>query len=53
KVLSLTLDNASPNNVMVSELVKKLKPYFKAYHRLRCFLHVVNLIAHSILAVFD
>ncbi|TFK59204.1 hypothetical protein BDN72DRAFT_749728, partial [Pluteus cervinus] len=53
KVLSVTLDNASPNDTMVEELEKTLFPFFKVLSRIRCFLHIINLVAKSLLHQFD
>ncbi|GLB35657.1 hypothetical protein LshimejAT787_0212220 [Lyophyllum shimeji] len=53
KVLSITCDNASPNDTMIDELADLL-PYFPgAAHRTRCFAHIVNLVAKSLLRQFD
>ncbi|TFK61242.1 hypothetical protein BDN72DRAFT_731099, partial [Pluteus cervinus] len=52
-ILSVTMDNASPNDTMVVELKKNLFPLFKANNRVRCFLHIVNLVAKSLLHQFD
>ncbi|KAF8232742.1 hypothetical protein L208DRAFT_1063335, partial [Tricholoma matsutake] len=42
KILSITCDNASCNNVMISKLAKIL-PDFSQVNHTRCFLHIVNL----------
>jgi hypothetical protein len=47
------VDNASPNDVMVKDLAV-LNPWFQGEaSRVRCFNHVVNLVAKSLLKPFD
>ncbi|TFK59863.1 hypothetical protein BDN72DRAFT_729363, partial [Pluteus cervinus] len=53
RILSVTMDNASPNDTMVVRLERTLFPFFKALNRVRCFLHIVNLVAKSFLHQFD
>ncbi|KAG2112249.1 uncharacterized protein F5147DRAFT_527041, partial [Suillus discolor] len=52
-ILSVTADNASSNDTLVTELVD-LVPHFagQASHT-RCFLHIINLVAKSLLHEFD
>ena len=52
QILSITCDNASCNNVMIAELAKIL-PNFSEDGHTWCFLHIVNLIAKSIIRQFD
>jgi hypothetical protein len=52
KILSITCDNASCNNVMIAELAKIL-PNFSEVGHTRCFLHIVNLVAKSVIRQFD
>jgi hypothetical protein len=52
QILSITCENALCNNVMVSELAKKV-PNFSVVNHTRCFLHIVNLCAKSIIKQFD
>ncbi|TFK60877.1 hypothetical protein BDN72DRAFT_748002, partial [Pluteus cervinus] len=52
KILSVTMDKASPNDTMVIQLEKSLFPFFRAHNRVRCFLHIVNLVAKSLLHRF-
>ncbi|GLB45805.1 hypothetical protein LshimejAT787_3000140 [Lyophyllum shimeji] len=52
KILSVTCDNASNNDVMIEELAKRL-PDFSVVNHTRCFLHVTNLVAKSIVRQFD
>ena len=52
KILSMTCDNASNNDTMVSEMEKLLTEFLevKCTH---CFAHILNLIAKSLLKQFD
>lgn len=52
QILSIACDNASCNNVMIEELAKSLSD-FSEVNRTRCFLHIVNLCAKSIIRQFD
>ncbi|KAF8961706.1 hypothetical protein BDZ97DRAFT_1611099, partial [Flammula alnicola] len=51
-VLSITCDNTSNNDVMISEL-EILLPDFSAVNHTRCFLHVNNLVARTLVKQFD
>ena len=53
QLLALTADNASPNNVMVDRLEDLIPSFGGAANRVRCFDHVTNLVAKSLLAPFD
>lgn len=48
----MTCDNASNNEKMAEEL-EDLLPAFSSSNRARCFTHVLNLIAKSLLRQFD
>ncbi|POW00640.1 hypothetical protein PSHT_12929 [Puccinia striiformis] len=53
QICGIVSDNASNNKVMVSELKKKKWARFKGEPQwIRCFAHVLNLIAQSILRPF-
>lgn len=52
KVLSITCDNASCNNVTIAELTEVLPNFSKVGHT-QCFLHIINLVAKSIIKQFD
>jgi len=52
-MLSVTCDNASNNDTMVDELEILLESFPGAANRTRCFTHVLNLVAKSILRQFD
>ena len=49
----MTCDNAASNNVMVEELYVKLSTFGGAASHTRCFLHVINLLAKSLIHQFD
>ena len=53
QVLSITCDNASPNNTMIDELAVLLEDFPGAPNRTRCFTHILNLVAKSVLKQFD
>ncbi|KAG1797937.1 hypothetical protein EV424DRAFT_1271678, partial [Suillus variegatus] len=52
-MLSLTADNASANDTLTTELAKRVQSFGGELSRTRCFLHIVNLIAKSIIRQFD
>ncbi|KAL1724777.1 hypothetical protein EV714DRAFT_173701, partial [Schizophyllum commune] len=51
-MLGLTGDNTSNNDAMATELTNLIAE-FSDRSRVRCFLHVVNLVSRSLLAPFD
>jgi hypothetical protein len=51
--LGITADNASPNDVMIDELVDMLPNFSGQANHCRSFLHIVNLIAKTLLKQFD
>jgi hypothetical protein len=50
--LGITCDNASNNDAMIDELVDLLPNFPGPTNRCRCFLHIVNLIAKTLLKQF-
>jgi hypothetical protein len=52
QILGITCDNASNNDVMVDEL-EDLLPGFSRVNHTRCFLHVNNLVARTLVRQFD
>ena len=52
KILSVTCDNTSNNDTMVTEMHTKI-PAFNKVMRTRCFLHILNLVAKSMLKQFE
>ncbi len=53
QILAITADNAQPNDTMVEILGQDLPEFGGAQDRGRCFDHVVNLCAKSVLRPFD
>jgi hypothetical protein len=53
QILGVTCDNATNNEVMIDELANLTPDFWGASSRARCFLHVVNLVAKSIIWIFD
>jgi len=51
KVLAITLDSASNNDLMVDYLDKDVRNSFSTFSHIRCFAHVVNLGAQDALRV--
>lgn len=51
--MGLTADNAAPNDTMVAALMKLIPGWAGNSNRARCFDHVVNLCARSVLKPFD
>jgi hypothetical protein len=51
--LSITCDNASCNDTMVDTLSDLLKDFPGATRRTRCFAHILNLVAKSVIRQFD
>jgi lipoate-protein ligase A len=53
KLLSVTCDNASNNDTMIESLEQRIEGWAGRASRTRCFAHVVNLVAKSLLKLFD
>ncbi|KAG2029754.1 hypothetical protein BDR03DRAFT_803603, partial [Suillus americanus] len=53
QILSITADNASSNDTMITELVDMVGHFSGKTVRTRCFLHIVNLVAKSLLKQFN
>jgi len=53
QILSITTDNASANNVMISELAKVLTNFPGQANQMHCFTHIINLIAKSLMKLFE
>ncbi len=49
----MTCDNASNNDTMIDELARVLPSFAGAPNRVRCFTHVLNLVAKSLIRQFD
>ena len=49
----MTCDNATNNDDMVQKLEEKVHNFDGAAVRSRCFLHITNLVAKSLMRLFD
>jgi hypothetical protein len=52
-MLALTLDSASNNDTMVKTLQEKVAAFAGKASQIRCFNHVLNLTAHTLVKQFD
>jgi hypothetical protein len=52
-MLALTLDSASNNDTLVATLREKVTAFAGAESQVRCFNHVLNLTAHTVVKQFD
>ena len=52
-MLSVTCDNVSCNDKMVEELAKRVMEFPGQANCTRCFAHIINLVAKSLLKQFD
>ncbi|KAF8870859.1 hypothetical protein BD779DRAFT_1399992, partial [Infundibulicybe gibba] len=52
-ILSVTCDNATPNDTMVDGLAELIDAFPGAANRTRCFTHILNLVAKAVLSQFD
>lgn len=53
QILSITCDNASNNDKMVKHLASIVEQFPGEANQIRCFLHILNLVAKSVLRQFD
>ena len=53
QILSVTCDNATPNDSMTDELSVLLEEFPGSANRTRCFTHILNLVAKSVMKQFD
>lgn len=53
QILSITCDNATNNDMMVDKLEGLVSGFDGATNRTRCFAHIINLIAKTIIRQFD
>jgi hypothetical protein len=53
QVLSITCDNASPNDTMIDKLSSMLEDFPGAANWTRCFSHILNLVAKCVMKQFD
>ncbi|GJF00150.1 hypothetical protein PsYK624_164290 [Phanerochaete sordida] len=52
-MLLLTLDNATNNGIMVARLTVLENSFIGRVYQVRCFAHVINLVAMTVLCQFD
>lgn len=52
-MLAITADSAASNDVMVDELDERIETFDGSVNRARCFDHITNLVAKSLLRPFD
>ena len=53
QILGITCDNASNNDKMIENLADLIEHFPSAANQIRCFVHILNLAAKSILQQFD
>ncbi|GBE77188.1 putative AC transposase [Sparassis crispa] len=53
KMLGITADNASPNDIIIDELTELIESFQGQANRARCFDHIINLMAKGLLHQFD
>jgi len=53
QILSITADNASSNDTLTTELADRIAHFRGPTTQTRCFLHVINLVAKSLIKQFD
>jgi hypothetical protein len=53
QILSITADNASNNDKMIQHLSNLIESFPGAANQTRCFAHILNLVAKSILHQFE
>ncbi|KAI0739256.1 hypothetical protein C8Q80DRAFT_1112226, partial [Daedaleopsis nitida] len=51
--LGITCNNASNNNTMIDSLAVRLPDHDGQQGRVQCFLHILNLVAKSLLQQFN
>lgn len=53
QILSITCDNASPNDVMTNALADLVEEFPGATNRTRCFAHILNLVVKVVIHQFN
>ncbi|KAI0702181.1 hypothetical protein C8Q76DRAFT_603625, partial [Earliella scabrosa] len=53
QMLGLTCEITSNDDSMVDMLAFHLRHFEGQFHRVRCFVHIINLVAKSLLRQFD
>lgn len=52
-MLTVTVDNASNNDKMVTELAELIPSFPGSTNQVRCFAHILNLVAKTVIRQFD
>jgi hypothetical protein len=52
-MLSITADNVSSNDTMTDELADLIAHFGGEMAQTRCFLHIINLVAKTLIKLFD
>jgi hypothetical protein len=53
QLLAVTADNASSNDTMIDAMADDIEDFPGEANRVRCFNHVINLVAKSFIKLFD
>ena len=53
QLLSVTCNNAAPNDTMIDELAKLWEEFPGVANHTHCFTHILNLVAKSVMKQFD
>jgi len=53
KIMCITADNASANDVMMTQLAEMVLYFTRQLACSQCFLHITNLVAKSLIRQFD
>jgi hypothetical protein len=53
QILSISCDNASNNDAMISKLADLVEKFPGEANQIRCFLHILNLVMKSVICQFD
>ena len=53
QILGITADNASNNDKMIEHLAALVETFLGAANQTRCFAHILNLVAKSVLRQFE
>lgn len=52
-MLTITVDNASNNDKMIAELAERIPSFPGSTNQVRCFAHILNLVAKTLIRQFD
>ena len=53
QILGVTRDNVSNNNVMIQQMQELISKFPGKANQIRCFAHIINLVAKSVIKQFD